>query len=166
MVGSGMATGEWTGSGKWQEVAEAAMEIPSSLQQIESNDLTKIKELGRGQFGSVWLCRSAAYALVYRTPVIEIAHASIRHSHPHCHSYVPPQMHTHLQTSISATWDMMGAAVSANGFELNLMQRIVTSQTFLDRKTESTVFSCMFQMAWSRSGCEGAAWHQQRAEQR
>ena len=57
MVGSGMATGEWTGSGKWQEVAEAAMEIPSTLQQIESNDLTKIKELGRGQFGSVWLCR-------------------------------------------------------------------------------------------------------------
>ena len=54
-----MATGEWTGSGKWQEVQEAAMEIPSSLQQIESNDLTKIKELGRGQFGSVWLCRSA-----------------------------------------------------------------------------------------------------------
>ena len=52
-----MATGEWTGSGKWQEVAEAAMEIPSTLQQIESNDLTKIKELGRGQFGSVWLCR-------------------------------------------------------------------------------------------------------------
>ena len=62
MVGSGMATGEWTGSGKWQEVQEAAMEIPSSLQQIESNDLTKIKELGRGQFGSVWLCRSAATA--------------------------------------------------------------------------------------------------------
>ncbi|DBA94196.1 hypothetical protein WJX77_007431 [Trebouxia sp. C0004] len=57
MVGSGMATGEWTGSGKWQEVQEAAMEIPPSLQQIESNDLTKIKELGRGQFGSVWLCR-------------------------------------------------------------------------------------------------------------
>ena len=62
MVCSGMATGEWTGSGKWQEVQEAAMEIPSSLQQIESNDLTKIKELGRGQFGSVWLCRSAAPA--------------------------------------------------------------------------------------------------------
>ena len=57
MVGSGMATGEWTGSGKWTEVQEAAMEIPPSLQQIESNDLTKIKELGRGQFGSVWLCR-------------------------------------------------------------------------------------------------------------
>lgn len=57
MVGSGMATGEWTGSGKWQEVTEAAMEIPSSLQQIESHDLTKIKELGRGQFGSVWLAR-------------------------------------------------------------------------------------------------------------
>lgn len=57
MVGSGMATGEWTGSGKWQEVTEAAMDIPSSLQQIESNDLTKTKELGRGQFGSVWLCR-------------------------------------------------------------------------------------------------------------
>ena len=52
-----MATGEWTGSGKWQEVQEAALEIPSSLQQIESNDLTKIKALGRGQFGSVWLCR-------------------------------------------------------------------------------------------------------------
>ena len=52
-----MATGEWTGSGKWQEVQEATLEIPSSLQQIESNDLTKIKELGRGQFGSVWLCR-------------------------------------------------------------------------------------------------------------
>ena len=59
MVGSSMATGEWTGSGKWQEVQEAAMEIPLSLQQIESNDLTKIKELGRGQFGSVWLCRCA-----------------------------------------------------------------------------------------------------------
>ena len=59
MVGSGMATGDWTGSGKWQEVQEAAMEIPPSLQQIESNDLTKIKELGRGQFGSVWLCRCA-----------------------------------------------------------------------------------------------------------
>ena len=61
MVGSGMATGEWTGSGKWQEVQEAAMEIPPSLQQIESNDLTKIKELGRGQFGSVWLCRCARF---------------------------------------------------------------------------------------------------------
>ena len=56
-----MATGEWTGSGKWQEVQEAALEIPSSLQQIESNDLTKIKELGRGQFGSVWLCRYVMY---------------------------------------------------------------------------------------------------------
>ncbi len=56
-----MATGEWTGSGKWQEVQEAAMEIPPSLQQIESNDLTKIKELGRGQFGSVWLCRCARF---------------------------------------------------------------------------------------------------------
>ena len=62
MVGSGMATGEWTGSGKWTEVAEAAMEIPSTLQHIESNDLTKIKELGRGQFGSVWLCRYAPAA--------------------------------------------------------------------------------------------------------
>lgn len=58
-----MATGEWTGSGKWQEVQEAAMEIPPSLQQIESNDLTKIKELGRGQFGSVWLCRCARRCL-------------------------------------------------------------------------------------------------------
>ena len=68
MVGSGMATGEWTGSGKWQEVQEAAMEIPPSLQQIESNDLTKIKELGRGQFGSVWLCRCAvSYSQAYHS---------------------------------------------------------------------------------------------------
>ena len=64
-----MATGEWTGSGKWQEVQEAALEIPSSLQQIESNDLTKIKELGRGQFGSVWLCRYVMH------PSLPVLHA-------------------------------------------------------------------------------------------
>ena len=72
-----MATGEWTGSGKWQEVQEAAMEIPPSLQQIESNDLTKIKELGRGQFGSVWLCRcarkmSVSYSQAYHSMTIMI----------------------------------------------------------------------------------------------
>ncbi|KAK9804337.1 hypothetical protein WJX72_008076 [[Myrmecia] bisecta] len=57
MVGSGMNTGEWTGSGRWQEVEEAVVDLPTTLQQIVSDDLEKVKELGRGQFGSVWLCR-------------------------------------------------------------------------------------------------------------
>ena len=31
--------------------------MPATLQQIDANYLTKVKELGRGQFGSVWLSR-------------------------------------------------------------------------------------------------------------
>lgn len=30
-------------------------EVPATLQQIETGDLERVKELGRGQFGSVWL---------------------------------------------------------------------------------------------------------------
>ena len=33
------------------------LQVPATLQQIDANYLTKVKELGRGQFGSVWLSR-------------------------------------------------------------------------------------------------------------
>ncbi|CAG9462996.1 unnamed protein product [Pedinophyceae sp. YPF-701] len=58
-VGSQLAQGQWTDSGQWQEApppaAEPSLEMfASGVQRIPIEDLKKVKELGRGQFGSVW----------------------------------------------------------------------------------------------------------------
>ena len=51
---------EWEGGGQDGQYSETAgwgsttlPEVPSSLQVIDGADLSKVKELGRGQFGSV-----------------------------------------------------------------------------------------------------------------
>ncbi|KAI8469821.1 MAG: kinase-like domain-containing protein [Monoraphidium minutum] len=52
-----MDTGEWTSHGQFLKKDKATTEIPNGLQQIKADDLIKVKELGRGCFGSVWLAR-------------------------------------------------------------------------------------------------------------
>ncbi|KAK9810749.1 hypothetical protein WJX73_004778 [Symbiochloris irregularis] len=58
MIGSGMLkAGEWDNEG-WRELsAEGVVPIPAILQQIDPNHVEKVRELGRGQFGSVLLSR-------------------------------------------------------------------------------------------------------------
>jgi len=57
MVSESAIDGRWATGGVWEagdgRQAEEP-EIPSTLQRIPPDDMTKVKELGRGQFGSVW----------------------------------------------------------------------------------------------------------------
>lgn len=54
MVGSQAPVGRWTTEGWEEEEPIAEPEVPSTLQQIPPGDLTRVQELGRGQFGAVW----------------------------------------------------------------------------------------------------------------
>eukprot|EP00877_Chromochloris_zofingiensis_P012267 jgi/Chrzof1/7294/Cz02g18050.t1 len=56
-VGSHMEQGEWTSNGLWLKKDKSRDAIPTNLQQIPAEDLVKVKELGRGCFGSVWLAK-------------------------------------------------------------------------------------------------------------
>ncbi|GBF93918.1 hypothetical protein Rsub_06167 [Raphidocelis subcapitata] len=56
-VGSQMDTGEWTSHGQFLKRDKPGTQIPGGLQQIKVEDLIKVKELGRGCFGSVWLAK-------------------------------------------------------------------------------------------------------------
>ncbi|BDA48239.1 probable serine/threonine-protein kinase kinX [Coccomyxa sp. Obi] len=56
-VGSGLRAGEWTSSAGWQETVDTPITIPACLPQIRANELVRVAELGRGQFGNVWLAR-------------------------------------------------------------------------------------------------------------
>eukprot|EP00775_Hariotina_reticulata_P008219 gene8219-8411_t len=57
-VGSQMETGEWKTNGVWVKKDKAAEDkVPGNLQVISADDLIKVKELGRGCFGSVWLAK-------------------------------------------------------------------------------------------------------------
>ncbi|WIA10613.1 hypothetical protein OEZ85_010795 [Tetradesmus obliquus] len=57
-VGSNLETGEWKTGGVWLQKDKAEHEaVPSNLQIISADDLVKVKELGRGCFGSVWLAK-------------------------------------------------------------------------------------------------------------
>lgn len=42
MVGSGMKAGEWTDEG-WHEAQDKPVEIPAHLQQINGDDLVKVR---------------------------------------------------------------------------------------------------------------------------
>ena len=55
VVGSQAPVGRWNTHGQWEEEEPLPEpEVPSTLQQIPPGDLTKVRELGRGQFGAVW----------------------------------------------------------------------------------------------------------------
>jgi len=58
-VGSQLDRGEWTSEGVWKRALPPGADKPPppNLQQIKPDDLVKIRELGRGCFGSVWLAR-------------------------------------------------------------------------------------------------------------
>jgi len=51
--------GQWHSDGRFEEQEEPAgpLEIPTNLQPIDELDVTLVAELGRGQFGTVWLGR-------------------------------------------------------------------------------------------------------------
>ncbi|GIL68399.1 hypothetical protein Vafri_21652 [Volvox africanus] len=57
-VGSALDHGLWDSDGVWRP-ADPVHEvyIPQNLQRISADDLVKIRELGRGCFGSVWLAK-------------------------------------------------------------------------------------------------------------
>ncbi|GLC67062.1 hypothetical protein PLESTF_000510900 [Pleodorina starrii] len=57
-VGSALDHGEWDSGGGWRAVDQVhEVYIPAGLQRINPDDLVKVRELGRGCFGSVWLAR-------------------------------------------------------------------------------------------------------------
>lgn len=56
-VGSHMETGEWKSNGLWVKKEKQEQAVPSNLQVIPAEDLVKVRELGRGCFGSVWLTK-------------------------------------------------------------------------------------------------------------
>ncbi|GLI71474.1 hypothetical protein VaNZ11_016612 [Volvox africanus] len=57
-VGSALDHGLWDSDGVWRP-ADPVHEvyIPQNLQRINADDLVKVRELGRGCFGSVWLAK-------------------------------------------------------------------------------------------------------------
>ncbi|GIL91433.1 hypothetical protein Vretimale_17815 [Volvox reticuliferus] len=57
-VGSALDHGVWDSDGVWRS-ADPVHEvyIPQNLQRISPDDLVKVRELGRGCFGSVWLAK-------------------------------------------------------------------------------------------------------------
>lgn len=57
-VGSALDHGVWDSDGKWRHADPVAeVHVPQHLQRIHPDDLVKVRELGRGCFGSVWLAR-------------------------------------------------------------------------------------------------------------
>ncbi|KAG2487029.1 hypothetical protein HYH03_014275 [Edaphochlamys debaryana] len=57
-VGSALDHGLWDSDGGWRPADPALdVHIPQHLQRISPDDIIKVRELGRGCFGSVWLAR-------------------------------------------------------------------------------------------------------------